>query len=297
MNSEKKWRNLSLAVGIGGAVLYGGGALNEGHKSLATFLQDVGLALVIAAAIAFLIERRTHAAMRATIDEAAARMLSATLLSRGAAALDIEGIFVRRGTSDERQQYIHAVQGALENAIERGSPIDLLCVAGPDFFRSDGAHYRSLCEHLRRPDNKTNVRVLLLDPDSPAGKERASLEIGHGTASDIEIAGKTLGWLGTETVGRVSHKYHDSPRSNFVLITDETLFHEAYPTAPTPPPEGPIGGVVALLQYKKTSRAYVRWKAHFEHVWAQGRAPGLHPPPPNPPSSPVVPTPCARTSG
>lgn len=272
MTSERRWRNLSLAAAFGGAVLYGCGALLEGDKSVATFLQDVGLALVIAAAIAFLIERRTHAAMQATVDEAAARMLSATLLSRGAAALDIEGIFVRRGTPDERQQYINAVQSALENAIERGSPIDLLCVAGPDFFCSDGAHYWSLCEHLRRTDNQTKVRVLLLDPDSPAGEERARLEIGHGTKSDIEIAGKTLAWLSLQTAGRVSHKYHDSPRSNFVLITDETLFHEAYPTAPTPPPEGPIGGVVALLQYKKTSRAYVRWKAHFEYVWAQGKA-------------------------
>jgi hypothetical protein len=271
MTSERKWRNMSLAVGIGGVVFYGFGAFLEGHKSLATSLQDIGSALVIAAAIAFLIERRTHAAMQDTIDDAASRMLSATLLSRGAAALDIEGIFVRRGTADERQQCIHAVQSALDYAIERGSRIDLLCVAGPDYFRSDGAHYRSLCEHLRRPGNKTTVRVLLLDPDSSAGKERARLEIGHGTESDIRIAGKTLTWLAAETNGRASHKYHDSPRSNFVLITDETLFHEAYPTAPTPPPEGPIGGVVALLQYKKTSRAYVRWKGHFEYEWAQGR--------------------------
>lgn len=277
MTSETSWRNLSLATGIGGVLLYTCGALYEGEKSLATFLQDVGLAIVIAAAIAFLIERRTHEAMQATVDDAAARMFGATLLSRGAAALDIEGIFVRRGTSDERQQYILAVQGALDDAIERSSTIDILCVAGPDFFGCDGAHYRLLCEHLRRPDNKTEVRVLLLDPDSPAGIERAKLEIGHGTKSDIEIAGKTLTWLGSETKGRVLHKYHDLPRSNFVLITDQSLFHEAYPTAPMRPPDGPIGGLVALLQYKKTSRAYDRWKGHFEHAWKDGRDPATSP--------------------
>lgn len=271
MTSEQKWRNLSLVTGIGGVLLYACGALYEGEKSLPTFLQDVGLAIVIAAAIAFLIERRTHAAMQATIDDAAARMFSATLLNRGATALDIEGIFVRRGTSDERQQYIFAVQGALDDAIERSSTIDILCAAGPDFFRSDGAHYRLLCDHLRRRDNNTIVRVLLLDPKSPAAIDRAELEFGHGTISDIEIAGRTLAWFRSETSGRVSYKSHDLPRSNFVLITDQTLFHEAYPTAPTRPPEGPIGGLVALLQYKKTSRAYARWKGHFEYVWGQGR--------------------------
>ena len=273
MTSEIKWRNLSLVTGISGVALYAFGALYEGEKSLATFLQDIGLAIVIAAAIAFLIERRTHAAMQATVNGAAERMINATLLSRGATALDIEGIFVRRGSSDERQQYVFAVQAALDEAIERSSTIDILCVAGPDFFRSDGAHYRLLCDHLLRPDNKTIVRVLLLDPKSPTAKDRAELELGHGTISDIEIAGRTLDWLRSETSGRVLYKSHDLPRSNFVLITDQTLFHEAYPTAPMRPPEGPIGGLVALLQYKRTSRAYARWKAHFEYVWGQGQKP------------------------
>ncbi len=271
MTSEKEWRKLSLVTGIVGVLIYASGAVYEGEKSLATFFQDIGLAIVIAAAIAFLVERRTHAAMQAIVDEAAARMFSATLVTRGAAALDIEGIFVRRGTPDERQQYIKAVQGALDDAIERSSSIDILCVAGPDFFRSGGAHYKLLCDHLQKPENKTKVRVLLLDPKSTAGIERAQLEVGHGTEEDINLAGKTLDWLRSKTAERVLHKYHDSPRSNFALITDQTLFHEAYPTALTLRPEGPIGGVVALVQYKKTSRAYVKWKAHFEYVWGNGR--------------------------
>jgi len=272
--NDRRWIILSLAVASFGLLLYVLGIVIGGEGTFTKLMEDVGSAMVIAAAIAFLIERRTHAAMFATVDEAAKRMHNATLLTRGAASLDIEGIFVRRGTVDERQECTDAVEAALADAIERSLPIDILCVAGPDFFKSDGTHSGLLWTKLTAPGNKTTMRVVLLDPDSPAGKEQASLEIGHTTNADIRAAGDTLNSLYAATSGRVSHRYHDSAGANFLIITEHTLFHEAYPTAVARPPAGPIGGHVALLQYKKTSRGYDRWRKHFDHVWGQARAPG-----------------------
>jgi hypothetical protein len=247
--------------------LYLFGIYLEGAKSVATFFQELGQAIIIATAIVYLIERRVHGGMKAIVEDAAARMIQATAVNRGAKALDIEAILVRRGSFEERQDYLAAMRSALEQAIQNNSTLDLLCVAGPDFFRADGAHYRLLWEELLRPGNKACIRVLLLDPESQIARERANLEFGHGTIPDIGTAVETLSCLRKETGNRVEFKYHELPRSNFLVITEQTLFHEAYPTAPMRPPDGPIGGLVALLQYKKTSRAYRRWKEHFEYVW------------------------------
>jgi hypothetical protein len=137
-----------------------------------------------------------------------------------------------------------------------------------------GNRYEKLLEeYLEDKNNKCQVRVLLLNPDSSAAKLKAKLEYPHDTINHIRGTIDKINkyQIKYPTTTKLNYKLYKSMPIALIFMTSNRLFLEPYPNVNINKPNqdliGPIGGKTPLIVIKKDYEAYHRWKAHVEHLW------------------------------
>lgn len=215
----------------------------------------------------------------------------------------IKSIFVSRHKDSKD------LQDAIENAAQRSSPeIFLLGIAFPNFLDPNEARTPSIRERFDNPN--VCLRLLILDPESQAAKERSKIEIGSTTKDDIEstinvnivslietrikhlemdkcdvalqvlnrckkednISDRSISDMASKT--NVEVRLYEKTPITFIIGLSEDLFTEQYhlgrPRALVRP-KGCIGKHVPVIQYKKDSEGYAFLKSHFDYLWSKGK--------------------------
>jgi hypothetical protein len=232
-------------------------------------LKDIGIALLISAIAALVLERLVHESLLKSVHTAVEAMNKGADVLQGAGELRVEDIFARRrGISRDRLE--RKVRISLEEQLmKKSGEILIACVAAPEFFIQGSKIGALLWNNLTDANNKCSLRALLLCPKSQWASLRADLEPGHPTISHIGISATFLHNLRRESGGRVKFNCYDFPPIAFLVITDKFLFVEAYPMVQLNIGEGPIGGVSPILIVRNDSEIYKRWKGHFEFIWKE----------------------------
>jgi hypothetical protein len=264
------WASLAGIIGL--AIYFSGYPAAErfGPEAIIVrFCQDVGIALVISAIVALVLERLVHESLLSRVHNAIEIIKKGSDVLQGAGELQIEDIVARRrGLCQDRWE--HKVQNAIEEQLSKESgEILISCVAAPDFFLEGTKIGKTLWDNLTNPKNKCNLRTLLLCPKSEWARLRSKLEPGHPTMQHIRISAEFLHALKSKSGDKVKFKCYDFPPTVFLILTDKLAFVEAYPMIRLKHGEGPIGGVSPVLLVRSDTETYKRWKGHFEFIWKE----------------------------
>lgn len=226
-------------------------------------VEEIGVALMIAAAAAVCVERLTHARLLAAIHDALATLRTGSDVLAGATSLAVCDIVTRNGPDSER--YARRLKAALEQELQKkDGRIRIACVAAPELLRLDRPLARRLDDEITRPGCTTSIEFLLLCPTSPVAVTRYPLEPDHPALQDINNALGRLRVLSTKALARVSFQCYDLCPQVFVVMTSEFVFVEPYPTYQSK--QGPLGGEIPLLVMSKESNAFSIWQKHFDFV-------------------------------
>jgi len=184
-----------------------------------------------------------------------------------------------------RLEEAEAFTAILHEEFDKASTISLLCVAFPEAL-GILPYAEPVADKLEDP--KIPVRILLLNPEGEAARQRMEVETGRATIGDIERSVDNLRWIlrrraktakvdyprdrfDYELAGRLGMSVHlyDFPPSAFMFMTDECLLLEQYHLGRLPDTwEGePIGRRVPLLRFAPHSKTYQIMEQHFDHVW------------------------------
>ncbi|MGH9970700.1 MAG: hypothetical protein ACREBG_23320 [Pyrinomonadaceae bacterium] len=157
----------------------------------------------------------------------------------------------------------------ITNEIQRArGTLDLCGVALPGLIENELIR-KAVLEHSQKSD----VRVLLLKPDSEEAKRRADIEmpLGRRTITDIET---TIEWLRNHQLKNKRFRVHlySLPPMLSLIITDNFAFVEPYHFGRPDGLEGCIGGHVPMMKIRNrrelgSQNPYEFFKAHFEYLW------------------------------
>lgn len=119
----------------------------------------------------------------------------------------------------------------------------------------------------------TDVRILLLNPDSKEADRRADIERSLGRATIEHIRG-TMHWIQEQQVNNYRFRVHlyDLPPMLSLIITQQFVFVEPYHFGKIPEVEGCIGGKVPMMKImnrpdREIDNAYAYFLAHFDYLW------------------------------
>lgn len=187
----------------------------------------------------------------------------------------LEHIFYRK-TDDDRRGLDLLFSSIQEQINSKIGEIYIVGIAALEIFpiSEPGNRYEKLFEgYLVDNNNKCQVKILLLDPDSNAAKLKAKLEYSHDTIGHIKGTIKKLDMYNhrDNIVNKLDYRKYNSMPIALIFMTSSRLFLEPYPNVninkPTQNLNGPIGGRTPMIVITKDSEAYRRWKAHVEHLW------------------------------
>lgn len=176
---------------------------------------------------------------------------------------------------------------SFQEAVEREfAEADKVFMAGVAFPRilHDSPLPQLIDEKMFNPN--VPIKILLMDPDGVAAKERSEIEIGRGTIFDIQRCKENLGLIIKERAKLVGsnsendpkefakkvnleiHLY-DFPPTVFMIATENCLFLEQYHFGrlPTERPGECIGGITPVVQYSADSATYQIMECHFNYIW------------------------------
>lgn len=198
---------------------------------------------------------------------------------RGAQNSGIIHIF--RSRNEDREDF----QKAVEMEFSQCSKIMLAGVAFPRIF-----HNPPLPEPIDKKMFNPNIpiKILLLNPESNAAIERAKIEIGRNTITDIQrsidsfqlilkerakllkinLSKKNNNFDILKTIKMEVHLYDFTPIT-FMIMTDNLLFLEQYHFGRLhiDRPGACIGGRTPLIQYNNHSLTYSIMENHFNYMW------------------------------
>ncbi|MDO8614548.1 MAG: hypothetical protein Q7T33_02275 [Dehalococcoidia bacterium] len=242
-------------------------------------LQEVAIVLLITAAITGAFEwaslgelaEQLQAQLKEAISAIVVQTKSETQelsmsISRivdGAIGSGIVNIFPNRREPDA----ISAVARELRRA--KGE-VKIIGVGLPDFFHQRKAdYYPDICVLLEGKGAK--LRILILDPESPAAKERGEIERQFLTRDEINDSIRTIETLRKDDLPIEPRHYGGRP-INFMVCTETYLFLEQYHCGRSSDlkPGECIGARVPLIQFSFDSRTYEVMNSHFEYLWSVG---------------------------
>jgi len=178
--------------------------------------------------------------------------------------------------------------------LDKSQGMDLLGVAHRRMFDPSDETTEVFSMLLHEPTKP--VRVMVLDPECDAAREREAIECGNATTGDIvqTLSNGLIALL----AARIHHlqertacldlddcesrrailksinlqvKTYDSHPVAHVMRFDSSLFCEQYHTGR--PGMVPVGGCIGkympVIQYRKDSMGYLFMSSHFENLWQQ----------------------------
>jgi hypothetical protein len=169
-----------------------------------------------------------------------------------------------------------AIQAHLLDEATRN--ISIAAIALPEFFHPREKYGDAL--RIRFKADDVHWRILLLDPQSRAARQRADREKGNDTIDHIKQSIRHI--QGEMDKGEdIEARLFSFPPILFLLITDNSMLVEPYhfgrvvqPGANTTEPDdaepGCNGGLVPLLQIQNLSgndKPYAIFSDHFEYIW------------------------------
>jgi hypothetical protein len=255
----------------GSLAFFIGKQFNCSSDTLGEFFRQLGIAFIISAILAIVLERLTHVILLKKIEEAVTELKTAPRVLKGASELGIENIFARRDphTNQVAENTIHDI---IEKQIaQKKGEIRLLVVAAPDYFRL-GNRIGNLFSHdLADKNVNCKLKVLLLDKNSEWAKLRGNLEDPHPTILHIEESINYLNNLMKEPnlMNKIEYRLYDAPPVAFLIITEQTLILEPYPIIKVNLQTAPIGGWTPMMVIKRNNdnETYRRWRNHFDYLW------------------------------
>lgn len=206
-----------------------------------------------------------------------------------------------RGIFESRKADRDSLQKAVELEAEDATSINFLGTSFRSVFGPDQIPGTALRRCIESPNVK--LKVLLLDPDSKAAKERAAIERGNLTIRDIKMSleigipsamERRLRNLDQVIVDRLVKEFSSEDHSADVEFVNaigvqvrtyeydpminalefpENMFVEQYHFGrPSIVPYGGcIGEYVPVLQYRRDSNGYRFISAHFRYLWSRSK--------------------------
>jgi len=270
-SARRVWPLWAVIIGIAGVAIYFSAyfPVLRAFDPWVKFAENFGIALVISAIIALVLERLVHESLLNEVISAVEAIRKGSDVLKGVGELGIEDIFARH-IKVSRERASVRIERAIEEQFSRESgEVLIACVAAPDFLVEGSEIGNMLWRYLSDSNNMCNLRVLLICPQSQWAILRAKLEHGHPTITHIHISANFLYNLRAECGDKVKFKCYDFPPLTFMVITQNFLFVEAYPMMHLKPGEGPLGGKTPMLVVGRDTETYKRWKGHFEFIWEE----------------------------
>lgn len=244
---------------------------NSSQDLFAGFFRELGIAFIISAFLAIVIERLTHVILLKKIEDAVTELKTAPRILEGASDLGIEDIFARRDPHIH-QRADNAIYTVIKNQIDKKEgDIRILVVAAPDYFRLGNRIGNLFSNDLANNNVNCKLKVLLLDKDSGWAKFRGDLEDPHPTLLHIEESIHYLNNLKKQPdlQNKIEYRLYDAPPIAFLILTEQVLIFEPYPIIKVNLHTAPIGGWTPMIVVRKTdeSETYRRWSEHFDYLW------------------------------
>jgi len=284
---RRTWFLIALILFLVGGFLYGlSFAFDEifGRDSRWVRLtSEAGLGLMIAMVLAVTLDRLIHESLLRSVDAIVQRLSTEFLQSRddlkeafdktavtlrqefavldGALHLKVDDLLARRDPA-HRERFERKAAEALQS--HKVGTIRILCVAGPDIFPRNTLVGEILYKAISGKSDDWRLEVLIACPESSWAEVRDKLERGHLTLSQMRNSKEILEDYQRRFPDRIQFKMYDCQPTDFLIMTDELVFHECYPLADV---DGPIGGFTPLIIAKRDSQLYVRWENHFQRMW------------------------------
>jgi len=293
MDRKSKWKELWRRVSLVSVLLIGGFSFIFGFVEIvvgpamfdpkipALLLFSVGV-LVTVSVIDRRSEKEEHKEKLQEyerIHESLESLKPAISAVLGAVETGVENIFARRKQDFEAQRAIEA-----HLLDEQTKTISIAAVALPRFFRDPVKYGKAIQNRLDSDD--VHWRILLLNPQGEAAKERARREKATDTEQDIELSIKRLQEY-MDDGKNIEVRLYDCPPILFLLIIDSSMLVEPYHFGRIIQPDGDrpldkrvvrgcIGGQVPLLQIRNLGqhdKAYAIFCDHFEYIWHERSIP------------------------
>lgn len=268
---RRVWPLWAVIIGIAGVAIYFSTyfPVLRAFETWVKFAENFGIALVISAIVALVLERLVHESLLNEVIGAVEGIKKGSDVLKGADELGIEDIFARRIEVSRERANVRIKKAIEEQLSKKSGEVLISCVAAPDFLVEGSEIGDMLWQYLSDPNNMCNLRILLICPQSQWAILRADLERGHPTIEHIKISANFLHNLRAKWGDKVKFKCYDFPPLTFMIITENFLFVEAYPMMRLKPGEGPLGGKTPMLVVRRGTETYKRWKNHFDFIWEE----------------------------
>ena len=269
--ARRVWPLWAVIIGIAGVAIYFSTYFPDlqDFEIWVKFAENFGIALVISAIVALVLERLVHESLLNEVIRAVKGIKKGSDVFKGADELGIEDIFARRIEVSRERANVRIKKAIEEQLSKKSGEVLIACVAAPDFLVEGSEIGDMLWKYLSDQNNMCNLRILLICPKSKWAELRADLELGHPTIKHIKISANFLHNLREKCGEKVKFKCYDFPPLTFMIITKNFLFVETYPMMRLEPGEGPIGGKTPMLAVRKDTETYERWKNHFNFIWEE----------------------------
>jgi hypothetical protein len=238
------------------------------------FLKELGIALIITAMIAFVLDLHLNKKLIADVKSSIEPLEHISDILQGAEISGVKNIIVRRIPKEQldfeekwRDRWKKIVKAHILRQTQKDKGrIRILCAAGYDFFRKTKIIGETLHKEFSRQGNNCTLEVLLLDDSSKWARHRQQLEPSFPTIAENKISKDFLDELVSHNKN-VQYKLYDWLPIVLLVITDEVLFVETYPLIKKDDNQGPIGGWSPMLMIKPGTEAYDIWNSHFSYIW------------------------------
>ena len=269
--ARRVWPLWAVIIGIAGVAIYFSTyfPVLRAFEPWIKFAENFGIALVISATVALVLERLVHESLLNEIIGAVESIKKGSDVLKGAGELGIEDIFARRIEVSRERANVRIKKAIEEQLSKKSGEVLISCVAAPDFLVEGSEIGDMLWKHLSEPKNMCNLRIILICPQSQWAILRADLESGHPTIKHIKISANFLHNLRAKCGDKVKFKCYDFPPLTFMIITENFLFVETYLMMHLKPGEGPLGGKTPTLVVRRDTETYKRWKNHFDFIWKE----------------------------
>jgi len=192
-----------------------------------------------------------------------------------------------------------ALSDAIAAAVSKSNSVSLLGIAFRTFTDPSGESRETVRQKMNSPS--THLRVLLLDPDSVAARDRAKIEIGNATIDDIKYTlHNNLVAIAVERIRQLTRAssrqgagstfdgslFSDRLKLNMEVRTydvepvvsirlfDDTMFSEQYHRG-RPEELVPVGSCIGkympVTQYRRGSTGFQFLQSHFENLWSEAK--------------------------
>lgn len=244
-------------------------------------INHIGIALIVGAIVALLIEKVIHARYMEIYEKNTDSLFSHVDVLQGAINNGVVDIFSRRGEKGARgKQKIFNIVAKQLSKNEIGE-IKIMGISGSDFFKSkqdySERNYLELFDdYLNNSNPQVTIKVLLLNPDSKAGKLWTSLEHLSPSRENIEKATGIIQKLTegcTDSQNIIQYRYYNEIPRHLLIITSNYIFIEPYPLFSVSISDGSLGGKSPMMVIRKGNESdkinegYSRWNKTFDYYW------------------------------